>query len=117
MSRSPLDTKLGEGSGYIDSFHELAGRIRTGASFSGRERNCAFLNLGGSSFADGSAALGLDLKQDSRGLAVCDWDHDGDLDLWLTNRTAPRAQLIQNEGGGKSVAVLLEGRSGARLCT
>ena len=112
MSQSPLGESLETGSSYIDSFHELAERIRRGASFSGRERNCAFLNLGGRSFADASAALGLDLQQDSRGIALCDWDHDGDLDFWLTNRTAPRLQFMRNENaakGNRSVAFLLEG--------
>ncbi len=110
MSHSPLDQKLTPESRYLEYFRELAERIRAGASFSGRERNCAFLNLGGKSFADASAALGLDLEQDSRGLAVCDWDGDGDVDFWLSNRTAPKLQLLQNQGGGRSVSVLLQGK-------
>ena len=114
MSLSPLGLEPEPGGRYFDSFFELAERIRKGASFSGRERNCAFLNLGGQSFADASAALGLDLEQDSRGIALCDWDHDGDVDLWLTNRTAPRLQLLRNEtaaasGGARSVAFFLVG--------
>ena len=110
MSHSPLDQKLDPESRYLEYFRELAERIRAGASFSGRERNCAFLNLGGMSFVDASAALGLNLEQDSRGLAVCDWDGDGDADFWLSNRTAPRLQLLQNQGGGRSVSVLLQGK-------
>ena len=112
MSQSPLGEEPEPGSTYLDAFGELAQRIRTGASFSGRERNCAFLNLGGESFADASAALGLDLAQDSRGIALCDWDHDGDIDLWMTNRTAPRLQFMRNENaaaGKNSVAFLLVG--------
>ncbi|MGI9244860.1 MAG: ASPIC/UnbV domain-containing protein, partial [Verrucomicrobiales bacterium] len=114
MSLSPLGAEPEPGGKYFDSFFELAERIRKGASFSGRERNCAFLNLGGQSFADASAALGLDLEQDSRGIALCDWDHDGDVDLWLTNRTAPRLQLLRNEtaaasGGAGWVAFFLVG--------
>ena len=117
MSQSPLGPEPDPDSPYIDSFVELAERIRQGASFSGRERNCAFLNLGGKSFADASAALELDLPQDSRGIAICDWDHDGDLDFWMTNRTAPRLQLMQNENaarGAGSVAFLLEGDAAKR---
>ncbi len=112
MSQSPLGEEPKPGSTYIDAFGELAQRIRKGASFSGRERNCAFLNLGGKSFADASAALGLDLEQDSRGIALCDWDQDGDIDLWMTNRTAPRIQFMRNESaaaGKNSVAFLLVG--------
>jgi tetratricopeptide (TPR) repeat protein len=112
VSQSPLGEEPEPGSTYIDAFRELAQRIRKGASFSGRERNCAFLNLGGESFADASAALGLDLEQDSRGIALCDWDHDGDIDLWMTNRTAPRLQFMRNESaaaGKNSVSFLLVG--------
>jgi len=104
-----LGAEVEKGSKYVDSFMQLARRIRGGASFSGRERNCAFLNVGGETFADASAALGLDLEEDSRGMAVCDWDHDGDIDLWLTNRTAPKVQMLQNGSGGRSVSFLLEG--------
>lgn len=70
-----------------------------GGSFSGRERNCAFLNLGtteGKSFATASAATGLDHIDDSRAPAVCDWDGDGDLDIWTANRTAPMLRFLKN---------------------
>ena len=30
-------------------------------------------------------------------MAVVDWDHDGDLDIWLHNRTAPRVRYMRNE--------------------
>ncbi len=112
MSQSPLIADADPESIYFDAFAQLAERIRHGASFSGRERNCAFLNLGGNSFADASAALGLDLEQDSRGIALSDWDHDGDVDLWMTNRTAPKLQFLRNEtaaDGAGSVAFLLVG--------
>jgi tetratricopeptide (TPR) repeat protein/thiol-disulfide isomerase/thioredoxin len=79
--------------------------LRQGKSFSGRERNCVFLNLGeeGGKFANVSSASGLDFIDDGRGLAVTDWDHDGDLDLWTTARTAPRVRFLENqmpEGAG-----------------
>ncbi len=61
--------------------------ISQGASFSGRERNRCFLNTHAEKFADVSAVAGLDLIDDGRGIALVDWDHDGDLDLWLTSRT------------------------------
>ena len=112
MSRSPLKAGDDPDQAYLDLFGQLSDRIRKGSSFSGRERNCAFINQGGVFFADASATVGLDLEQDSRGLAVTDWDHDGDVDLWMTNRTAPRLQLMQNQGAAgsrRSLAFLLVG--------
>ncbi len=90
--------------------------IREGRSWSGRERNCAFLNVGTDRFADGSAISGFDFQDDGRALAVSDWDLDGDLDLWISNRTGPRLRFLKNEIGSTSdfVAVRLEGRSGNR---
>ena len=44
-----------------------------------------------------SVVSGLDFVDDGRGLAVVDWDHDGDLDLWLSNRTAPRLRFMRND--------------------
>ena len=69
---------------------------RRGHSWSGYERNCCFLNTGGGRFANISAVSGFDYLDDSRAIGVVDWDHDGDLDLWVTNRTGPRVRLLRN---------------------
>lgn len=71
--------------------------IRTGGSWSGHERNCCFLNTGGPQFADASAVTGLDFLDDGRAVAVVDWDLDGDLDLWMSARTAPRLRFVRND--------------------
>jgi len=71
--------------------------LREGRSFSGRERNCVFLNSGSPRFANVSAITGLDFADDGRALAVVDWDQDGDLDLWFFNRTGPRLRLMCNQ--------------------
>jgi tetratricopeptide (TPR) repeat protein/thiol-disulfide isomerase/thioredoxin len=71
--------------------------LRDGHSFSGHERNCALLNCRGQRFANVSAVTGIDFDDDGRALGVSDWDHDGDLDLWITNRTGPRLRLLINQ--------------------
>ncbi|MEJ6717708.1 MAG: ASPIC/UnbV domain-containing protein [Akkermansiaceae bacterium] len=91
--------------------------LRQGRSFSGRERHCGFLNTGGGRrFADISDVSGLNLPEDGTGVAFCDWDHDGDLDLWMSNRSGPQVRFFQNEAkwAGESVRVLLEGTECSR---
>ncbi len=68
-----------------------------GRSFSGRERNCCFLNTGNIRFSTISAISGLNFPDDGRCLAVIDWDRDGDLDLWMSNRNAPRVRYMRND--------------------
>ena len=70
--------------------------IRQGQSFSGHERHCAFLNTTERRFADISAVSGMDFPDDGRAIAVVDWDHDGDLDLWIANRSGPQARFLRN---------------------
>jgi len=101
---------------YIKVWEPLNQRILTGSSFSGNERNCCFLNTGQTEsgkdqFADVSAASALHHLDDSRSIAVTDWDQDGDLDLWITNRTSPRIRYLRNDTPTKNsyVAFQLEG--------
>ncbi len=70
----------------------------------------------GTSFANVSAVTGLDFPDDGRGLAMVDWDRDGDLDLWLANRTGPRLRLMLNRGadGNAFVAFRLRGTTSNR---
>ena len=87
-------------SDYLQNWDALSSMLTRGRSFSGRERHCTFLNVGsGGRFADISAASGLDLADDGRAVIAHDWDRDGDLDLWFTNRQAPRLRFFKNQLG------------------
>lgn len=87
--------------------------VQAGFSFSGGERHCAFLNTRGRRFANMSTPAGFDFPDDGRALALADWDHDGDVDVWLTNRTGPRVRVLRNDTptANHFVALRLEGRS------
>ena len=112
MSQSPLDpgTTLSDSLRYQQGWKALNRLLHEDRSFSGNERNCAFLNCGGRSFADMSGATGFDFPDDARAVTATDWDFDGDLDVWLTCRTAPRVRLLENRATpGHWVALQLAG--------
>lgn len=81
---------------YQQGWKALNRLLHEDRSFSGSERNCAFLNCAGHGFADISGLSGIDFPDDARAVTAVDWDFDGDLDLWLTCRTAPRVRLLEN---------------------
>ena len=119
MAQSPLDNASGDHDSYLQNWNALSSMIVRGRSFSGFERHCAFLNVGSNPdgklapFANVSAATGFDLIDDGRALARVDWDRDGDLDFWTTNRQAPRLRLLKNNlpsgNAWSSVSVTLQG--------
>ncbi len=97
VSHSPLNEPNSQsGDRYRRGWAALNRLVRERHSFSGRERNCFFFNTRGGRFATASGAVGFDFPDDARGLAVTDWDLDGKLDLWVSNRTAPRARFLHN---------------------
>lgn len=129
MSSSPLDpSQVAEANDphgrYRRSILAVDDLLEKGLSLSGHERNVCFLNLarGDGRFATVSAISGIDFDDDARALAPVDWDGDGDLDLWISNRTAPMLRFLKNthaEGQGKDRAadwlqVKLEAAKGAR---
>lgn len=76
--------------------------IWAGASWSGRERHCVYLNCGDGSFVNYRSSSGMDFLDDGRALAVVDWDSDGDSDLWLKNRTGPQLRFMRNNQENRS---------------
>ena len=96
---------------YVQSVVKLNQMLDRGVSWSGHEANCCFLNTGTGSFANVSAITGLDFLDDGRGLALVDWDRDGDLDAWTSNRTAPMCRFVRNDTppGKHYLMVRLEG--------
>ncbi len=97
MSQSPTDPKdLKQASDYRRGWSAIHRLIHEGKSFSGHEKNCVFLNLAGNGFVDVSGLSGINFEDDARALVSCDWDFDGDKDLWITSRTSPRLRLLVN---------------------
>ncbi|MEM8710793.1 MAG: ASPIC/UnbV domain-containing protein [Planctomycetota bacterium] len=95
--------------------HEMVAR---GGSFSGRERNCAFLNTRDGEFASSASAVGFDFLDDARAVVTLDYDGDGDVDLITANRTAPRLRVLLNRserllGSDRPRAMTLELRGDA----
>lgn len=117
---SPSPKSIGDkaaASAYGDGWDDMMTLVRKGYSWSGHERGVCYLNKGTGRFANISYVSGLDFPDDSRALAVVDWDQDGDLDLWFRNRTAPRLRLMMNQhdpAEGGFVALRLEGTSANR---
>ena len=78
------------------------------------QQNTLLRNTGAGRFEDvsGGSGPGLLLRRPSRGLAVADFDRDGDLDLLYSNQDAP-VVLLRNDGGDRQpwLEVRLLGRA------
>lgn len=101
---------------YLLGWAAVSRHLRRGLSWSGHERDTAYLGVGDGSFVDVSWVSGLDAEDDGRSVLPLDLDHDGDLDVLRTGRGTPRLRLFENRrpGGGAFVALRLLGASGAR---
>ncbi|QDT69230.1 Thiol-disulfide oxidoreductase ResA [Planctomycetes bacterium MalM25] len=117
MSQSPQEaSQVDAQHPYAEATNQLNQLVRQGRAFSGHERNCCYLNTGDGRFANASAVSGFDFPEDGRCVVRTDWDFDGDLDFWVSNRTGPRLRFLRNKNPpGKSfVAFRLVGTDSNR---
>ena len=84
-------------------------------SFSGWEPKKLWLSADGKAAPECAWAEGFDTRTDGRSLVASDLDGDGDVDLLLLNRNAPRLQLFRNDGEvGRAVTLRFQPASGPR---
>ena len=102
-------------SDFRKSLKHINRLMRQGGSLSGHERNCTFINARGETFGTASSVAGFDFPDDARAVATTDWDADGDLDVWISNRTSPRVRFLRNDlptpNQSNSLSLLLKGQS------
>lgn len=119
VARTPLSIAGQSGElvedAYVAGWADLNQRIRRGEPWSGNERNVAFVSVRDPAdrlgLVDAAPLLGLDDAGDGRAAARIDIDFDGDDDLVLSQRTAPRLRIMRNglADGSQGVAVQVEG--------
>ena len=81
---------------YEQGWNAINELIRCDRSWSGFERNVAYLNCRNGTFADVSGIAGLDFPEDSRTFALGDFDGDGRLEVVLKNRSSPQLRFLKN---------------------
>jgi hypothetical protein len=105
-----LDLVVANGHIYpqIDRHPEILGTYR--------QRNLLLENRDGR-FVDVTAGAGpgFEVSESSRGLAVGDYDNDGDLDLLITNLDAPPTLLRNDTPGGAWLTIVCEDRHGGTV--
>jgi len=108
----PADRPTGYERGW-DAINELT---RSDGTWGGCQRNVFYLNNHDGTFTSCAGALGLDFLDDGQALALSDYDHDGRLEIVLTNRTGPQLRLLrcEMEGLGNAIAFRLRGTNSNR---
>jgi len=78
-------------------------------SLNGYERNVLFRNQGDGTFVDVGYVTGANRIEDARGVAVADFDRDGQLDLLIENFAKPAALLMGRGATGHWLQIDLDG--------
>ena len=101
---------------YEQGWNAINELIRSDGTWAGYQRNVFYFNNRDGTFTSCAGAVGLDFPDDSRAFALADYDHDGRLELFLKNRTAPQLRLLRCnlKGIGNSIAFRLRGTKSNR---
>jgi Tfp pilus assembly protein PilF/peroxiredoxin len=101
---------------YEQGWNAINELIRSGSSWSGRERNVFYANNHDGTFSDVSGTVGLDFIEDSRSFALADLDQDGRLEVVLKNRNAPQLRILRNamKDIGQAISFCLRGQKSNR---
>lgn len=84
-----------------------ADRFEMGLSY--KQRPLLFLNVDGKRFVERGEDAGLTTDEKSRGLALGDYDNDGDLDAVINNLDGPPT-LLRNDGGNRNRWLIVQCR-------
>lgn len=101
---------------YQRGWNAINELTRSDGTWGGYQRNVFYLNNHDGTFTSCAGALGLDFIDDSQAFALADYDHDGRLEAFLTNRTGPQLRLLRCEMQdlGYSIAFRLRGTKSNR---
>ncbi len=94
VAKSPDEARASKE--YEQGWNAINELIRSDGTWSGYERNVFYANNRDGTFSDVSAVVGLDFIEDGRSFALADFDHDGRLEIFLKNRSAPQLGLLKN---------------------